>query len=240
MAPGDTNTTTAILLLLLILPLRATAQVNTKTIEKKDGEDVTFQAEYNGPLTDIGWKVGENKYVDLDKESQHFFRKDLEARTNVSFDNRTLTLKHLVVSDSGDYSVNVLDSGKSFETKFFLKVAPATPKVGIDPTRPNVTLHCDSTTKNVLYEWFNSTGTGRVPLISTANYTAPIKLFKTNDSYTCVVSINSYESEASLVIGDLPKELELHTRNRYWILAPLFVCIILAVLFFILRKPQGI
>uniref|UniRef100_A0A8C5QM48 Uncharacterized protein n=1 Tax=Leptobrachium leishanense TaxID=445787 RepID=A0A8C5QM48_9ANUR len=62
-------------------------------IMKAEGESVTFQPDYSGPRTEVVWKIGEDKLVELEENYSHYYR--LADRASASFHSGSLTIKDL-------------------------------------------------------------------------------------------------------------------------------------------------
>uniref|UniRef100_A0A8C5LSM6 Immunoglobulin I-set domain-containing protein n=1 Tax=Leptobrachium leishanense TaxID=445787 RepID=A0A8C5LSM6_9ANUR len=95
--------------------------VKATEILAAEGESVTFQTDFSGPRTEVVWKIGEDKLVEVEENYTHYYR--LADRASVSFHSGSLTIRELVESDSGHYSGNILTERRYHETKFILKVS---------------------------------------------------------------------------------------------------------------------
>uniref|UniRef100_A0A8C5PT31 Immunoglobulin I-set domain-containing protein n=1 Tax=Leptobrachium leishanense TaxID=445787 RepID=A0A8C5PT31_9ANUR len=95
--------------------------VKATEIMAAEGESVTFQPDFSGPRTEVVWKNGEDKLVELNQNYSHYYH--LADRASASFHSGSLTIRELVESDSGHYSGNILTEGKYHETRFTLKVS---------------------------------------------------------------------------------------------------------------------
>ncbi|XP_075436703.1 uncharacterized protein LOC142473347 isoform X5 [Ascaphus truei] len=236
----------ALCLLLLVLSVQSRAQPVTQILGIIGGR-VTFRPVYTGEASEIIWKFGIDKVVDLEEgETPHFYV--LGDRAEAYFPSGNLTITSLVPTDSGDYTAEfTVEGGKIATCLFNLQVLAAVSQPEVSCTRTdtdNVTLSCAITPSptDVTYRWEDSHG---VTVSLGPTYTHRYDGKNKNEEMTCIVSNSVSENKAPLRLTSCDRAgspLVPNPRNRLviGIVAPvLCILIIVAPLVYIVyRNPS--
>ncbi|KAM4699300.1 SLAM family member 7-like [Discoglossus pictus] len=125
------------------------------TVNGKVGGSVTFTAHHGSQASEITWKIGGDKYGEVEANGPHFYRNG--NRSTMDLQSGNFTINHLVKSDANDYTAEVLIRGTVNYHYFTLRVyeeVTIKPQVNCSLSKDgNYTLRCTYPFDNVTLSW---------------------------------------------------------------------------------------